>query len=606
MRDTFRKILVAGDINRLEEQDLIAAAQRLALPLEVVDVTHMPHEYDAYQDVGVLFWRSGAITRQFPKQNGRATFLSEMDRHTPIVNRTTLRAPHYTNKSVQQARFKKYAHRISAIKSIDTYLAQDTAALHTLIDEGRLVYPFIAKPNHGGQGKGIELIETSNDIPKIAEHVASMVFQNFIPNEGDYRVFIIGGVPHDIMVRRATEASSKIFLNNVSQGGIAERVTDQKKRDQLAKASCVIASMFDYTICGVDILEDLDGNFYFLEVNSVPQWQGLQRVASQSVSEHIIVTLNAIAHAREQITASAVRDYYLQKLVFLPPHLQFHFLSRLHLWSRKRAYISEITAARATWWNPEVVIAELEQMYSGNHKEPQKYRGRAYRAEATARHPYVGVYNNLFFKCIFDETIFDGKGSAMLREHIDMEHLAETRRQLLEDPASLFVLSTVAVNFLYHCGHFFGNEGLTIDPAFIMEVGKTQRVEGVADLDARIYFYTHAIIGASHFYAQSISGHARVQYQEMIKGIERILAHQYVDASLDHKTEFLVCCRLVGYDSYLEPVIRSELERSVSPHGLYFVNRHNTHAHNPAKQSMLHMEHTNVLALMALLGPDEV
>jgi glutathione synthase/RimK-type ligase-like ATP-grasp enzyme len=48
-------------------------------------------------------------------------------------------------------------------------------------------------------------------------------------------------------------------------------------------ASCVGA---DYA--GVDIIQGPDGRFFVLEVNSMPAWNGLQRVSRIRISDHLV------------------------------------------------------------------------------------------------------------------------------------------------------------------------------------------------------------------------------------------------------------------------------------------------------------------------------
>lgn len=598
-----REIVVVDRISTFEGRDLSATAERLGIPLSVQDVTASTDLNELARKAKAVLWRSASITTDFPKNIGRMTAMTLLDKETKVVNRLAFTTPQYVFKSVQQARVKKFADQIGALNTIETYLAENTTSLKDLVKNGSLQYPFIAKPNLGRRGEGVLLIEKEEDIESVSKNCAEMVFQNFIKNQGDYRVFVIGGVVHDIMRRRATEHSTKSYLNNVSQGGEAERVEDRGKRYRLSKAGVTIASLFDYTIAGVDLIEDEDGKLYFLEINSVPQWQGLQSVTPYPVAEHVLNTLSAIAEPPETNIFEAVRDYFLQKLKFLPINQQFHFLSRIHLWSGKTRYKKEIEAIREGWWGDmENVLRDLKDI---NGTLPRLGSMRSYRQEAWEKFRVIEVYNRLFFKYLFDQTIFDGKAYENLKDLVKVEEVKMWRDKLLADKNALFALSTPAVNFIYFCDRFFKEEGMAIDPKEMLAIGQSESLSNwTDDCDARIYFYTHCIIGASQFYSETPQ-HREV-YIEMLKEVEKVLTENYASLSLDHKCEFLVCCAICQYESPLTPIIRSEAETSLSPHGTFLVNTQNTYQHRLPLQSMQLCEHSNVLALMAFLGRDHI
>ncbi len=87
------------------------------------------------------------------------------------------------------------------------------------MEQGKLSFPFIKKPDLGARGEGVEVIGDSRQLDQLKnEEITGFVFQNFIENKGDYRVFVVGGKPIGVMKRIAQKGS---FLNNVSRGGRA-------------------------------------------------------------------------------------------------------------------------------------------------------------------------------------------------------------------------------------------------------------------------------------------------------------------------------------------------------------------------------------------------
>jgi tetrahydromethanopterin:alpha-L-glutamate ligase len=75
------------------------------------------------------------------------------------------------------------------------------------------------------------------------------------------------------------------WITNIKQGARAKSAIPSKELADLAlrAAACVGA---DYA--GVDIIQDRSGAPLVLEVNSMPAWQGLQRVTRTRVADSIV------------------------------------------------------------------------------------------------------------------------------------------------------------------------------------------------------------------------------------------------------------------------------------------------------------------------------
>ena len=148
--------------------------------------------------------------------------------------------------------------------------------------------------------------------------------------------------------------------------------------------------------------------------------------------------------------------------------------------------------------------------------------------------------------------------------------------------------------------HFFGNEDGLFDIQRLLDIPNSYKVDNeLDDIDARIYYYTHMIIGASKFYSEEILEETLPLYFEALNRVEEIISQNYTKCNIDQKAEFMVCARLCGFESYLEPIIRSELANSYSPHGTFLVNTYNIHKDKVFKQTLETAEHSNVLAIMA-------
>lgn len=125
-------------------------------------------------------------------------------------------------------------------------------------------YPVIVKSIVGSNGQLNFLVnskdELHNAVPKVEGKV---LLQEFIENDGDYRVSIIYGQPA-ITYKRIRSKSSKSHLNNVGMGA-SRKIVDEKDVEDLAVRA---ARALKREFCGVDIVRaKISGELYLLECN---------------------------------------------------------------------------------------------------------------------------------------------------------------------------------------------------------------------------------------------------------------------------------------------------------------------------------------------------
>jgi RimK family alpha-L-glutamate ligase len=149
------------------------------------------------------------------------------------------------------------------------------ARLRNEIERG----PLVLKPLFGAQGKGLKLLRKLDDLPPPEEVAGVYYLQRFEPVEGegfrDFRLFVSGGRVVAAMMRRSAE-----WITNVKQGGEPIAIGREAALEALALAA---ARAVGAKIAGVDIIVGRDGP-RVLEVNSMPAWRGLQRVAQADIA----------------------------------------------------------------------------------------------------------------------------------------------------------------------------------------------------------------------------------------------------------------------------------------------------------------------------------
>jgi glutathione synthase/RimK-type ligase-like ATP-grasp enzyme len=133
-----------------------------------------------------------------------------------------------------------------------------------------LDYPVILKDVNGSHGNDNYLLNTEEELQKILDNSPNIKFmaQEFIKNEGDYRILIIGN--DYLIIHRLARGNS--HLNNTSAGGTATVIDHDKFPAKIVEEAQKIAKVSCYEITGIDAIIDTDSDkHYFLEMNSQPQ-----------------------------------------------------------------------------------------------------------------------------------------------------------------------------------------------------------------------------------------------------------------------------------------------------------------------------------------------
>lgn len=151
-------------------------------------------------------------------------------------------------------------------------------------------FPLIVKPSSGRQGKGVFLVENLVDLYKAVdvlneESSPAYVVREFVPNDGDIRVFTIGYKAVGAMKRTPKEGD---FRSNISQGGTGS-IFDLKKNPEVKKIAEKLSKITKTQIAGVDIIINKKTKKpYILEINPGPQFTGFEKYAKTNIALEII------------------------------------------------------------------------------------------------------------------------------------------------------------------------------------------------------------------------------------------------------------------------------------------------------------------------------
>jgi RimK family alpha-L-glutamate ligase len=145
----------------------------------------------------------------------------------------------------------------------------------------------VLKPLFGSQGLGVRQLLADEALPVPMQQFVDGVyyFQQLIETANaphDYRVFVIAG-----KVVAAMKRVGSSWVNNIAAGGRCEGV-DVFANQEMSILALQASSALDIDYCGVDIIQSVTGEYYVLEVNSVPAWKGLQSVANVDIAELLV------------------------------------------------------------------------------------------------------------------------------------------------------------------------------------------------------------------------------------------------------------------------------------------------------------------------------
>lgn len=550
-----------------------------------------------YKSLGdVILWRSSLLDTK----SGRTTLLSILDKRGKfIINRSVIDYPAVIFKQFQQEYIKEVS---SNIKTIPTFTFMNKSDLRKAINSNSLKFPFIKKPNLGAKGEGIKLIKKLEDLDLLEdEEVFKSVFQNFIKNDGDYRVLVIGGRPVDVIKRVGEESS---FVNNVSMGGRALIIKEGKMKTELLKIAAQVAATFNLGFCGVDIIQDEDnGELYFLELNTVPQWEGFQKCTGINIAQKLLEYCKESAD-RNNLPVNKLVEKCYTKYSDKLANKKLHFFTRMFLWTKDEKYLEVLEDLKEKYYGADKKdfrkiikrVLEKKEIY-----QKRIYNKKDFRITVADKYPLLGAYSELLFRNLMSKNVFDEDLSSPIREFVSDDNLLEIRKKLLSSDEDILALATFSVNYLYFLEEYFGGRKDTkVKVEKLLKLAQTDDF-GNKEKETQliindVYFVTHAIIGASKFYKNKITKSRKI-YLKLFKILEEIVRENYIKLSLDTKLELLICARLLDINSNLEDRIRQEAELSLSPINNFLIDTMNAKRDKSSK-NWLGSEHRNVLYIM--------
>ncbi len=561
---------------------LVAEGKKRGIEVEVINIHSLNGSQKIIAQLGeVVLWRSSSL--EIPL--ARSIFLQQIDKKKYLFNRVVGYNPLLPTKFFQQ----KAVNPLKTITGIPTYHFHTKGRLIQAIKQGLLKYPMVMKNNLSARGEGVSLVKSIVEVKNLSVDFCDYVFQNFIKNDGDVRVLVLGGMALGLMKRVKGKDD---FRNNVSLGGAATDASGLTEAEDLKNKALSLASKFGLQFCGVDFIFDQEEKIWrFMEVNTVPQWQGFGSATGVNVAEKVLDYVIEVSKRSSNIeTADLVRDYYDKFAMTMRRSDQFHLYSRLWLVSKDRQIKGKLDELKS-WYLGET---DLNSRVAGlTQADDEKVVGFTERKRLYRRYPDLLPWNNLLFWWLMGKEVYKVDLGKSLERHFSKDDLIQLVKELKKNENAVRVLSSAAMNFFYLV-EIYTEEKADVD--FLWQIHKKEKIGPTRDaIKQKFYFLSHLVVAGSYFYAKNISGGT---FLAAVKEMESMLFLNYFKISLDMKFEFLVSAELVKYQTKLREVILDEAERSLSPIGNFLVDTHNAWIHGFGHK-MGRSEHRNALYLMA-------
>lgn len=148
--------------------------------------------------------------------------------------------------------------------------------------------PCIYKTSLGSLGSHVYLVDKKSDIEQTIKDNGKYnryIFQEYIPNDFDYRVIVANGNPISVCTRTRIKDT---YRNNTALGAREDFMKEKNVPQEVLDIAVQSAKALRLNWAGVDVVLDKDtGKVYVLEVNRRP---GLTEKSSETVAAYKYIT----------------------------------------------------------------------------------------------------------------------------------------------------------------------------------------------------------------------------------------------------------------------------------------------------------------------------
>ncbi len=285
------KVAIAIDLYDWHARELTAAFARAGVTAVPIRLGHCGFDTGRPHGLVIPGFGTDVPGLVFVRQIGFGTFESVTLRLGVLHSLGALGVPVVnTARAVELCVDKaatSFALGIAGVPTPPTWTVQSEAAARQIVRREGGRGPLVLKPLFGAQGFGLKLVRREDDLPAWEEVEGVYYLQRFVAVERDgfrdIRLFVSHGEVIASMTRHASH-----WITNVKLGARPEPFEPDAEAIDLALRS---AAAVGADFAGVDMIRDAADRLQVLEVNSMPGWRGLQKVAPFSIADKLVSSL---------------------------------------------------------------------------------------------------------------------------------------------------------------------------------------------------------------------------------------------------------------------------------------------------------------------------
>lgn len=186
--------------------------------------------------------------------------------------------------SMSQGKLSQYYRLALARLPLPKFIAAEAAQITGLLAKDNILdFPnkaVVVKEPKSDMGKNNYLVSNETELEQAMDELPEkgcLIAQEYIPNDGFWRIFVLGGKPVMAIFRSTTPHKHplKAHLNKPAGGRNAKLVKTSKINPHILRAAMRASKVLSREIVGVDIVQNAQtGQFFILEVNDAPQMPG--------------------------------------------------------------------------------------------------------------------------------------------------------------------------------------------------------------------------------------------------------------------------------------------------------------------------------------------
>lgn len=307
--DSLRLSIVSSNPDEITVAQFKKKADELGIEADVIPITLDDIATGRADKVlgNAVLWRLSSLG---PSGNGAGWEL--------LKNRISINTSLYVMPEIGNKYFQQQVLRYSELSdyAVPTFYVGSYPQLKLLIDRELLTYPIVVKPVHGSSAQGVTYIENDRQASVYTKWEGCVV-ETYIENDGEWRVFVVGGVATGAMKKVA--APGKKF-NLVGPGAQVSSEKDDVIRDELYDLATRAASLFYTELNGVDIVRNrITGKLKIFEVNVSPGWQNrFDKTTGEDIPARVLEWISDRFSASKYATRQVVTDYMVRRSHRLP------------------------------------------------------------------------------------------------------------------------------------------------------------------------------------------------------------------------------------------------------------------------------------------------